>query len=105
MSIYGSWTSTTIASAGTTSAEVDLGREYEYLDIIIPTITSANISLQVSDKTGGTFQQLGDSNNYFAAGTGAISTTFNLYGWRYIKLVSSATQGATRTFYVRGYRG
>ena len=52
MSLYGSWKAATIAISGTSSAEVDLGRDYEWLQIIIPTIPSANISFQVSAKTG-----------------------------------------------------
>jgi hypothetical protein len=96
------WKTATIAQDGTVSGAVDLGDHYDSMKIIIPTIDSANISLQVS-RDNSTFQQLGDSNNYFAAGTGAISTVFNLYGWRYVKVVASAAQttGAV-TFYVQG---
>lgn len=102
---YSEWKTATIADEGTVSAAVDLGDNYDSLNIVIPTIDSANISLQVS-KDNSTFQALGLSTNVFAAGTGAITTTFNLYGWRYIKVVSSATQStAAVSFLVRGYNG
>ncbi len=103
MTVFGEWKTATIALNGTVSGAVDLGRDYESLDIVIPTQDSANISLQVS-KDNSTFQALGLSTNVFAAGTGAVSTTLNLYGWQYIKVVSSATQTAARSYLVRGYR-
>jgi hypothetical protein len=106
MSVYGEWKSAviTIATDDDLSAEVDLGRDYEYLDIIIPTIDSSNISLYVSRNTGGTFYQLGDSTSYFEAATGGRADTLNLGGWQYVKIKTSAAQSANRTFTVRGWR-
>jgi hypothetical protein len=87
------------------SGECDLGNDYEHMCIIIPTIDSANVSLYVSENSGGTFAPLGLSTNVFAAGTGGVNTTFVLGGYRYIKILCSATQvTATRNFRVRGYR-
>ena len=104
MSLFGEWKTVTIAKSGTVSGAADLGRDYESLNIVIPGIDSANISLQVS-KDNSTFYALGDSDNYFEAGTGEINTTFNLFGWQYVKVVASAAQTtAARTIYVRGYR-
>jgi len=94
------WKTAVIASAGETSGEVDLGDSYGYLMVNIPTITSATLSITVAMESGGTFVDL-DSASY-VAGTGALGTTFLLGGWQFIKIVSSATQGAERTFYVRG---
>jgi len=48
MTIYGSWKAATIAASGTSSAEVDLGRSYDFLDIEIPTITQAQLYLKVA---------------------------------------------------------
>jgi hypothetical protein len=105
MSLYGQWKDVTIADEGTLSAECDLGDNYEFLNIYIPTIDSANISLYVSDKLGGTYYPLGLSTNVFAAGTGGLMTTFELGGYQFIKILSSATQStAAVTFSVRGYR-
>lgn len=101
MSLPGSWKAATIANAGTSSAEVNLGRDYDYLEIIIPTITSCTLKIQVAEKTGGTFQDLG-SNITTLTTTGGYSTVFRLGGYQFIKVVSSATQGAERLIRVRG---
>lgn len=103
MSIYGSWKAATIANAGTSSAEVDLGKDYDFLEIQIPTVTSGTLKVQVAEKTGGTFQDLGSSVTT-ATTTGAYDTVFKLGGWQFIKIVSSATQGAERLIRVRGMR-
>lgn len=103
MSLYGAWKTATIASAGTASAEVDLGNNFEYLNVILPTLTSGTVKVQVSDVSGGTFQDLGSSVTTSTT-TGAYSTTFKLGGYQFVKIVSSAAQGAERSIKVRGYR-
>lgn len=103
MSVYGGWTVAVIASSGTASGEVDLGHSFDFLDIILPTLTSGTIKLQVSKVAGGTYQNLGDSITT-AITTGGYSTTFKLGGWQHIKVVSSATQGGERSIEVRGWR-
>jgi hypothetical protein len=105
MSLYGQWKDVIIADEGTLSDECDLGDNYEFLNIYIPTIDSANVSLQVSDKAGGTYAHLGLSTNVFAAATGGLYTTFELGGYQFIKILSSETQSTAEvTFKVRGYR-
>jgi hypothetical protein len=105
MSLYGQWLDVTIADEGTLSAECDLGDNYEFLNIYIPTIDSANISLYVSDKLGGTYYPLGLSTNVIAAGTGGFYDTFELGGYQFIKILSSASQStAAVVFKCRGYR-
>ena len=106
MSVYGEWKDCviTITTSTTVSAEVDLGRDYDYMQIKIPTLTSANISFTVAEKTGGTFVTLGSGNAVITAGTGAFTTTVNLGGYQFIKVIASAAQGANRTFRVRGSR-
>ena len=103
MSLYGSWKAATIADAGTSSGEVDLGKDYDFLEIQIPTITSATLKIQVAEKTGGTFYDLG-SGLTTVAGTGAYATVFKLGGYQFIKVVASAAQGAERLIRVRGMR-
>ena len=102
MSIFGQWKTVTIANGGTTSAECDLGRPYENIQIIIPTITVGTLNITVSEATGGTFVRLG-ATDMVASGTGNYADTFELGGYQFIKLVA-ATQVAARTFRVRGYR-
>jgi len=104
MSVYGEWKAATIASSGTSSAEVDLGRDYEWVQIIIPTIDSGNLSFTVAEKTGGTFQALGSGSQVITAGTGAFTTVATIGGFQFIKVVSSVTQTAERLIRVRGSR-
>ncbi len=104
MSVYGEWISGTIAINGTSTGEIDLGRPYDLLDVRIPTLVSGTLKLQTSNETGGTFQDLGLSVTT-AATTGAYNDVWQLGGYQFIKIVSSATQTTTaRVFYVRGMR-
>jgi len=104
MSIYGDWIVGTIAINGTSTGEIDLGRNFDFIELQIPTLVSGTLKLQVSRTSGGTFQDLGLSNLTDAT-TGAYSDTWKLGGWQFIKIVSSATQTVTaRTFYVRGMK-
>jgi len=100
----------TVASDDDLTPEVDLGGEYEQLLIEIPTITSAQVSLQVARSSGGTFRDLhmvldadGTTGQIITdAGTGGIMVIMPLGGFRYIKVKTSAGQAADRTFYVQG---
>ncbi len=104
MSEYGSWKAATISAGGTSSLEVDLGRDYDYLEIQIPTLVSCTIKLQVAEKTGGTFYDLGDGVTT-SAGTFNYADVFILGGWQFIKVVASVTQTSTdRLIRVRGMR-
>lgn len=102
----------TIATSTTLSAEVDLGRAYDTLLIVIPTITSAAISVKVAEKSGGTFQDLyitstndgDDDQPITTAGTGGITWVVPIGGFEFIKLLSSQAQAANRTFRVCGIR-
>ncbi len=104
MSLYLSWKAATIDNNGTKSAEVNLGNDCEWVQIIIPTITSGNISFEVAEKTGGTFQALGSGSQVITAGTGAFTTVATIGGFQFIKVVSSVSQGAERLIRVRGSR-
>ncbi len=104
MSLYGEWKAATIAEDGTSSAEVDLGREYDYLLAQIPTLVSCTIKLQIAEKTGGTFYDLGDGVTT-AEGTHNYADIFPLFGYQFIKVVASAAQtGSDKEIRVRGMR-
>lgn len=94
------WKAATIADEATTSSEVDLGRPYDTLLMIGTALDNAQLSIQVAEATGGTFQDL-----YMilsADGTSAqvitdSSTTAKTYimplgGFQFIKIKASATQ-------------
>ena len=104
MSVYGEWKAATIASGGISSAEVDLGRDYDYIEIQIPAMDTCTVKIQTAEKTGGTFRDLG-SGVTSASGTQNIHDVFKIGGYQYIKVVASASQtsGAV-AIRVRGMR-
>ena len=97
------WKAATIASSGTSSDEVNLGLDCDFIMIILPTLDSCTIKIQVAESESGTFQDLG-SNVTTDTTTGAYSTTFVLGGYQYIKVVSSATQTVERLIRVNGIK-
>ena len=103
MSFYGNWKTGTIANGAATTGEIDLDRSFEFLNVILPALTSGTVKITVSDTPGGTFQDLGSSVTTDST-TGGYSTTFRLGGYQFIKVVTSANQGAERSIKVRGFR-
>ena len=101
---YSDWKAATIVAGTKSSAEIDLGREYDFLGIIIPTLVSSTIKIQASETQGGTFYDLGDGITT-DAGTHNYADVFYLGGYQFIKVVASETQTATdRLIRVRGMR-
>lgn len=103
--LFSAWKTATIDKNGSVSDAVDLGlKPYQYLNIIIPTIDEAEVSLQVSNALAGDYQDLGDGVAT-ATTEGSYSTTLRLGGWRYLKVKTSADQTTDAVaFKVRGYR-
>ncbi|MBM3120292.1 MAG: hypothetical protein FJ006_12255 [Chloroflexi bacterium] len=112
--IQGEWKNCviTVGTSATLSAEVNLGRAYDTLLVVIPTITAASVSVRVAEKTGGTFQDLyitstndgDDKQPITTSGTGGITWVVPLGGFQFIKLLSSQNQASNRTFRVCGVR-
>uniref|UniRef100_A0A6M3L363 Uncharacterized protein n=1 Tax=viral metagenome TaxID=1070528 RepID=A0A6M3L363_9ZZZZ len=99
--------------AGTLSPEVDLGRAYQRIMVVIPTIDEASVNIQVAEKTGGTFQDLyitsltdGDDDKIITtASVGGTTWVAPLGGFQFIKIQTSAAQTtAAVTFRVCGVR-
>jgi len=100
-----------IADEGTTSAAADL-EGYGITGLLIPTIDSANLTFTVSNLLAGTYYTVKDmdgSTFTITAGTGNLAVGADdlspLLGYRFIKIVSSATQSTaavTFTFTVKG---
>ena len=104
MSVYGVWLAATIEAGNTSSAEVNLGRDFDFLEIQIPTLISATIKIQVAEIAGGTFYDLGDGITT-ADSTHNYADVFKLGGYQFIKVVASATQTSSdRSIRVRGMR-
>jgi hypothetical protein len=103
----GQWFPATITLAGaadnTTTGAVDLGADYQYLNIYVPTITSSAISIKVSDSIGGTYATCNLTASAISLGTGSQYSSLTIGGYRYVKVVTSAAQEANRTFLVKGY--
>lgn len=92
---------------------VDLGDSYEFVTIIIPTITSATIGLSIQrdgeeDSVPSPVYILdADATGNFlhatTAATTAMAVTFRLGGARWFRVKAGANQAADRTFYCRGF--
>ena len=98
---------------GVLSPEVDLGRAYDTLQVIIPTIDEAQVSITVAEKSGGTFQDLyltsltdGDDDQAITtASVGGTTWSVPIGGFQFIKIKTSAAQTTqARTFRVCGVR-
>jgi len=104
-------TTATIAKDGQTSGECDLGRVCHTLIVDVPTIDTAQVTLQAAKASGGTFKNVyitdpadgGDNKVITASGTGATTWVIPVGGLQFIKFYASAAQTtAAVTFYVRG---
>lgn len=129
MSLYGSWVSCTIDIDATATGEFsgfdadqysdycDLGQAYDKVMVLIPTITSATISVYGVHDDGTAIKTNvpiriysldRDATGSFAqattAGTTACAVVFDIYGFRYIRIKSGANQAADRTFYCKGIK-
>ena len=104
MSIYGEWKAATIDEGGTSSDEVNLGRNFDYLLAQIPTLVSCTVKLQVAEEAGGTFYDLGDGVTT-TAGEHGYADIFPLFGFQFIKVVASEAQtGSDKLIRVCGMR-
>ena len=101
--VFGGWVSGAIGSDNVTTAEINLGQDYDRANIDIPTENSTTLTFLVSRSTGGTYKQLGASAVSISAGTGNSFTTIDLGGFQYLKIVSSSQQTQGLTYWVRGY--
>lgn len=101
MSVYGVWQDALMAT--TESVAVDLGRDYEWVQIYIPSITTANISFKVAEKIADTYYTLGSGSQVITAGLGGFTTVATIGGFQFLKIVSSASQSSV-TFRIRGSR-
>ena len=90
-SVVGNWETAQISKAGTTTQITDLGGHFMYLQAIIPTIDTGTVKVQVGESAGSTFYNLGDTQTT-TSGTHNYATIFKLGGFRFVRLVASASQ-------------
>jgi hypothetical protein len=93
---------------------VDLGDDYEYLTVFIPTLSAeGTVSVYVQrDSAIATVPVIvhsfdADATGTFAhatsSGAGGVVVTFTIGGCRYFRLYAGANQTANRVFYCRGF--
>lgn len=97
----------TVATDNTTSAAVSIPRGAEYVDIYVPTLTSATVSLLVSADGGTTYDDLFCFSNgtntvlwSSAAGTGGmyLQSPCRISAYNKVKVLTGAGQAANRSF-------
>ena len=88
------------------SNEVDLGEHFRYLAVVLPTLDETRVGVHVATESGGTYTPLGSGNAATTdPTTGGYATVFDIGGWRYVRLSTSAGQTVDRAFSVQGVRG
>ena len=98
----------TMASAGTLSSEVNLGRQWEKVYLGVPSMTSnTQLHIKVADVTGGTYRRV---KHPMVASTPAAPEDFAIYsaatncyipipnGFQFLKIESTATVDSGTSF-------
>ena len=95
----------TILDTETDSDAVDL-RGYGMIGLIVPTITSANLTFEVSETEGGTYRAVTNADGTvftLTTTTGDMAISADdlapLCAYRWVKIISSEAQGADRVFH------
>ena len=103
-SVVGEWMGAHIMKGGTSTGAIDLGDNFMYLNVVIPTLDAATVKVTVSESINGTYYTLDSVTT--ASGTHNYATTLKCGGYRFIKLVASAAQSTTaRQIRLRGLGG
>lgn len=106
--VMGAWQTTTLTST-TLSDEVDLGRDYARVLVLVPDLgDSADVTITMAKESGGTFYPMYRLDADSAVSLEGITTADQIAkailfpcGVQYIKILCSASQ-TSETFYVRG---
>ena len=95
------------------SSLIDLGENYEFVTIIIPTITSSTtgVAVQMNNHIASVpsivYALDDDATGSFLHATGAATTAmtviFRLGGVRWFRIKMGSNQSADSTFYCRGF--
>lgn len=103
MSVYGEWRAAPIAASASKSDAIDLGREYDYLSVQLPTMEKCKLHLEVAERVGGTYYKLGNDVSTDEETYGRADV-WRLGGFRFIKVVSSRPQSSTVAIRICGMR-
>lgn len=107
--IESSWL-TCACTSGTTSTECDLGKVYEKIIVLLPTLDSDTVAVQGAMKTGGTPYNIYTYNHadgyvdqmITESSNGDFFCVFPIGGFQYITF--EVQSSITGTFYVMGVR-
>lgn len=93
-----------VANGQTTSSGIEMG-DWGIMGLIVPTITSGTLKIQVSQDNSNFFDLYDSSGTQalsWSASTGARAFASNdleaMRGYKYFRVVLGASQGADRTF-------
>lgn len=112
---HGGWQTVLIDISVSTqlSLECDLGHDFTHILVLVPTITSAGLSVRVSNGRGGTYFPVYDFLDISAdtdvlqatlAETTSKAIIFKIGSARFIKIYADAAQTSTdKTFYIKGF--
>ena len=103
MSMYGAWLPATISQGTAITSAIDLGRDYDYLSIQIPSMDECKLSVWIAEKEGGTYLALGQPADTEEE-TFDRADVWRLGGYRFIKIAATQSQSAERLIRVRGMR-
>jgi len=104
MSVYGEWKAATISPGSTESSAVNLGRDYDYIEIQIPEVMGERkLSLKISETLAGTYYDLGKDVTTDSELFGRADV-WKLGGYQFIKVVTSAGVATDWLIRVRGTR-
>ena len=106
MTVYGEWRTGFLNNSvsNTLSNIVDLGRDYDFLNVILPALTNTQIACQVAAPSNtDTFVTLGDGVNVDWT-TGNRASVLVIGGWQFLRLLTTDAQVANRSYKIRGFR-
>ena len=104
MSIYGQWVDAAISAGQPRTSAIDLGRDYDFLEVMLPGMAACTLTAEVSEQEAGTyFSLLGDETTVDEGGD-KRADVWRLGGHRFIKIVSSVAQPNAVTIRIRGMR-
>ena len=104
--MYTAWKTATIPDGAKLSAEVDLGGLFSYAIISVPNLTTSSVvNVLVSDKSGGTFEEL---YGLYLATPGDLGlpkqkvSVVQLCGAQFIKIGCADNQTGDKEIFIRG---
>ena len=104
MSLYGQWTDAAISANEARTSAIDLGNDYDFLEVMLPGMAACTLSAEVSEQVGGTYYTLEGDETTVDEGGDPRADVWRLGGHRFIQIVSSEAQPNAVTIRIRGMR-